>query len=142
MNPHNVIGDSDESAIVDPEIIANPAGSSSSAAAAAEDTLAAQVMPRQDRSDESDKWLMIEHVASDTGQARPSKTLDEVIKQTLIRLLGETRGNRRRTASLIGISRSTLYRMLERYDIGHVGRDPAKSRKSRVDRTVPPVPTE
>jgi hypothetical protein len=36
MNPHNVIGDSDESAIVDPEIIANPAGSSSSAAAAAE----------------------------------------------------------------------------------------------------------
>jgi hypothetical protein len=101
MNRHKVIGDSNESAIVDPEIIANRAGSSSSAAAAAEDTLA-QVIPRQDRSDESDKWLMIEHVASDTGQARPSKTLDEVIKQTLVRLLRETRGNRRRTASLLG----------------------------------------
>ena len=97
-------------------------------------------MPRQDGSDERDKWLTIEHVASDPGQARPS-TLDEVIKQTLVRLLRETRGNRRRTASLLGISRSTLYRMLERYDIGHVGRDAARLRKTRVDRAVPPEPT-
>ena len=78
-------------------------------------------MPRQDGPDEPDKWLTIEHVASDPGQARPS-TLDEVIKQTLVRLLRETRGNRRRTASLLGISRSTLYRMLARYGIDHVGR--------------------
>ena len=97
-------------------------------------------MPRQDGSDEPDKWLTIEHVASNRGQARPS-TLDEVIKQTLVRLLRETRGNRRRTASLLGISRSTLYRMLERYDIGHVGREAARSRKTRVDRAVPPEPT-
>ncbi|HEV7988293.1 MAG TPA: helix-turn-helix domain-containing protein [Candidatus Binataceae bacterium] len=97
-------------------------------------------MPRQDGSGEPDKWLTIEHVASDPGQARPS-TLDEVIKQTLVRLLRETRGNRRRTASLLGISRSTLYRMLERYDIGHVGREAARSRKTRVERAVPPEPT-
>jgi transcriptional regulator of acetoin/glycerol metabolism len=49
-------------------------------------------------------------------------TLDQVIKQTLVRLLRETAGNRRRTASLLGISRSTLYRMLARYNIDHVGR--------------------
>jgi transcriptional regulator of acetoin/glycerol metabolism len=95
-------------------------------------------MPRRDESDESNKWLTIEHAASDSGQARPS-TLDEVIKQTLVRLLRETRGNRRRTASQLGISRSTLYRMLERYGIGHVGRDAAKSRKPRIDRAMPPA---
>lgn len=49
-------------------------------------------------------------------------TLDEIIKQTLIRLLRETGGNRRRTANLLGISRSTLYRMLARYGIDNVGR--------------------
>ena len=60
--------------------------------------------------------------------ARPP-TLDEIIKQTLTRLLRETAGNRRRTASLLGISRSTLYRMLSRYGIDHIGR-PATARKS------------
>jgi DNA-binding NtrC family response regulator len=138
MNPHSVIADSDESAVVGPETIANQADSSSCAGASAAESLPAQAMPRRDESDETDKWLTIEHAASHPGKARPS-TLDEVIKQTLMRLLRETRGNRRRTASLLGISRSTLYRMVERYDIGHVGRDAAKSRKSRVDRAVPPA---
>jgi hypothetical protein len=67
-------------------------------------------------------------------------TLDEIIKQTLVRLLRETAGNRRRTASLLGISRSTLYRMLARYGIGDVGRTAALP-KSRVDPSVPSVPT-
>ena len=67
-------------------------------------------------------------------------TLDQIIKQTLVRLLNETAGNRRRTASLLGISRSTLYRMLARYGIGHVGRS-ATLRKSCVDPSVPSVPT-
>jgi transcriptional regulator of acetoin/glycerol metabolism len=49
-------------------------------------------------------------------------TLDEIIKQTLVRLLSETGGNRRRTASVLGISRSTLYRMIARYGLDHVGR--------------------
>jgi DNA-binding NtrC family response regulator len=43
--------------------------------------------------------------------------LDKVIKKTLIRSLEETDGNRRRAAGLLGISRSTLYRMLTRYGL-------------------------
>jgi transcriptional regulator with GAF, ATPase, and Fis domain len=44
--------------------------------------------------------------------------LDEVIKKTLVRSLEETEGNRRRAADLLGVSRSTLYRMLARYGLG------------------------
>ncbi len=47
--------------------------------------------------------------------------LDEVIKRTLVRSLEETDGNRRRAADLLGVSRSTLYRMLARYGIGENG---------------------
>jgi two-component system, NtrC family, response regulator HydG len=43
--------------------------------------------------------------------------LDEVIRKTLVRSLEETEGNRRRAADLLGISRSTLYRMLARYGL-------------------------
>jgi len=43
--------------------------------------------------------------------------LDEVIKRTLVRSLEETEGNRRRAADLLGVSRSTLYRMLARYGL-------------------------
>ena len=43
--------------------------------------------------------------------------LDNVIKRALIRSLEQTQGNRRRAADLLGISRSTLYRMLERYQL-------------------------
>ncbi|MDB5107661.1 MAG: two component, sigma54 specific, transcriptional regulator, Fis family [Candidatus Binatus sp.] len=44
--------------------------------------------------------------------------LDDVIKKTLVRSLEETEGNRRRAATLLGVSRSTLYRMLARYGLG------------------------
>ncbi len=43
--------------------------------------------------------------------------LDNVIKHTLIRSLEQTQGNRRRAADLLGVSRSTLYRMLARYGL-------------------------
>jgi DNA-binding NtrC family response regulator len=43
--------------------------------------------------------------------------LDDVIKKTLVRSLEEAEGNRRRAADLLGVSRSTLYRMLTRYGI-------------------------
>lgn len=62
--------------------------------------------------------------ASARGESDSAETptLDEVIKHTLVRSLRQTAGNRRRTANLLGISRSTLYRMLARYGIDTVGR--------------------
>jgi two-component system response regulator HydG len=50
-------------------------------------------------------------------------SLHEVMKDTLLRSLQKTGGNRRRAASLLGVSRSTLYRMLDRYGVGNVGRE-------------------
>jgi len=93
----------------------------------------------RDESGESNKRLIIERVASDPGKAWPL-TLDQIIKQTLVRLLSETAGNRRRTASLLGISRSTLYRIVARYGIDHVGRDGTSRGTSRKVRGEPPVP--
>jgi DNA-binding NtrC family response regulator len=51
------------------------------------------------------------------AESREPLLLDEVIKNALMRSLEETEGNRRRAADLLGISRSTLYRMLARYGL-------------------------
>lgn len=146
MNPHNVIADSSAQGVIGPESNVNSADSSSSRDLPRAEPLRLQVTsPR----DESNQWLTIEQLAADPGQARSIKirsvpipnpsgnapaealiavqdtwplTLDEVIKQTVIRSLRKTEGNRRRSASMLGISRSTLYRMLSRYGIDHVGR--------------------
>ena len=53
----------------------------------------------------------------DFGGEPPGFLLDDVVKKTLMRSLEETEGNRRRAAGLLGVSRSTLYRMLLRYGI-------------------------
>jgi Bacterial regulatory protein, Fis family len=129
MSSHSVAVGSDESAVVGPKIEANQTGPLSSTSASAAESARDRFVAHRNQSDERNKWLTIERVASDPGQAKPF-TLDQIIEQTLVRLLRETRGNRRRAASLLGISRSTLYRMLERYDIGHVGRDAINPRKT------------
>ena len=48
--------------------------------------------------------------------------LDNVIKKTLLRSLQQSGGNRRRAADLLGVSRSTLYRMLARYELDDASR--------------------
>jgi two-component system, NtrC family, response regulator HydG len=63
---------------------------------------------------------------SGLGKALPegslALSLDEVIRRTLLRSLEETGGNRRRAADLLGVSRSTLYRMLSRYGLADQGK--------------------
>jgi DNA-binding NtrC family response regulator len=44
-------------------------------------------------------------------------SLDELEKRYLIHLLEETKGNRTRTAEILGVNRRTLYRMAERFEI-------------------------
>jgi DNA-binding NtrC family response regulator len=151
MNPHNVIADSGAQGVIGPESNANSANSPSSNDVPRAAPLPLRVTPSRD---ESNEWLTIEQLAIDPGQARNIKirsvagsnapgnasteamaalqdtwplTLDEVIKQTVIRSLRKTEGNRRRSASMLGISRSTLYRMLSRYGIDHVGRAKAST---------------
>jgi two-component system, NtrC family, response regulator AtoC len=58
--------------------------------------------------------------AVDFGGEPPGFLLDDIIKKTLMRSLEETEGNRRRAADLLGVSRSTLYRMLTRYGISEI----------------------
>jgi transcriptional regulator with GAF, ATPase, and Fis domain len=67
---------------------------------------------------------------ADEAAAEWPLALDEVIKRALRRSLEETEGNRRRAAHLLGVSRSTLYRMLSRYRLG----ENPRSRGERVRR--------
>ena len=50
-------------------------------------------------------------------EAQSPFLLDNVVRKTMMQSLEETEGNRRRAADLLGISRSTLYRMLQRYQV-------------------------
>jgi DNA-binding NtrC family response regulator len=118
----------------DRETCVDQAGASASEAASVAEDRSGKVAPYRDRSDDPDTCLKTAQHASEQAQSKPL-TLDEIIKQTLLRVLRETRGNRRRTANLLGISRSTLYRMLERYGIDCVGRA-TRSHKPRADRAA------
>src|SRR5579863_1048896 len=73
-------------------------------------------------------------VAHTPAAERGPLLLDEVIKNTLVRSLEETEGNRRRAADLLGISRSTLYRMLSRYGLVDEGSRRGGSSGSDVNR--------
>jgi two-component system response regulator HydG len=48
-------------------------------------------------------------------------TLDALTRDALVRALRHARGNRQRAARILGVSRTTLYRMLVRYGLGGSG---------------------
>jgi len=51
-----------------------------------------------------------------------SMTLDEVKTRHVVRVLGETRGNKSRASKLLGINRRKLYRLMERFGLDGAGR--------------------
>jgi two-component system, NtrC family, response regulator AtoC len=81
----------------------------------------------------------IDHSASRSHSSRTTNhepwpfLLDDVIKKTLVRSLEETDGNRRRAADLLGVSRSTLYRMLARYGLDGGHHDPLEPGEDASD---------
>jgi len=96
--------DSDRISVEDlaPQILANQGLAVAPAPAplgAAEIDQFVSAMPADNRSDDSPLLL------------------DDIIKETLVRSIQHTGGNRRRAADLLGVSRSTLYRMLARFDL-------------------------
>jgi DNA-binding NtrC family response regulator len=69
--------------------------------------------------------IHISGMVSKTGIAEPvgeGRTLDEVERRHILRILEETGGNHLRAAETLGIHRRTLYRKLEKYkiDVGAV----------------------
>ena len=66
---------------------------------------------------EVDQVVALAHRTDNSACEDSQLLLDNVIKKTLIRSLEQTQGNRRRAADLLGVSRSTLYRMLARYEL-------------------------
>jgi DNA-binding NtrC family response regulator len=61
--------------------------------------------------------LQKDHDASDHQHIFPG-TLKALQREQVLKMLETTHGNKERAARLLGISRRTLYRLLERYGIG------------------------
>ncbi|HLL72248.1 MAG TPA: sigma-54 dependent transcriptional regulator [Pyrinomonadaceae bacterium] len=56
------------------------------------------------------------HEATADASDEPTRTLDELERQHILRVLEETGGNRERAAIILGISARTLYRKLREYE--------------------------
>jgi len=59
--------------------------------------------------------LKAEHIPVKEDDGLPLK--EEIKKQALIQSIRESNGNFKQAARLLGISRSTLYRQLEKYNL-------------------------
>ena len=53
-------------------------------------------------------------------------SLEEMTRRHLVRVLGATGGNKKRTAEILGIDRRTLYRMLDRFGMTKPGGSPVE----------------
>ncbi|HWC15611.1 MAG TPA: helix-turn-helix domain-containing protein [Terriglobales bacterium] len=51
-----------------------------------------------------------------------STDLEELERETILRVFEQTKGDKALTGRMLGISRATLYRKLKRYNIGSVGK--------------------
>jgi len=60
--------------------------------------------------------------ASEPVRSTPA-SLRELTREALVGALSHARGNRQRAARILGVSRTTLYRMLMRYGLESFGRD-------------------
>jgi len=58
----------------------------------------------------------VEPSTRDAGTDAPTRTLEELERQHILRVLEETSGNRERAAIILGISARTLYRKLREYE--------------------------
>jgi DNA-binding NtrC family response regulator len=70
-------------------------------------------------------------------------SLRELTRDALVSALKHARGNRQRAARILGVSRTTLYRMLVRYGLQSFGRDcddPNETQKDQYDDGVAPRP--
>jgi DNA-binding NtrC family response regulator len=68
----------------------------------------------------ADLPMSVSGMTSITGALEPEiggRTLDEVERRHILRILEETGGNHLRAAEILGIHRRTLYRKLEKYEI-------------------------
>jgi DNA-binding NtrC family response regulator len=88
------------------------------------DDLPAHILPRhvgaaaaQIPFDDSESNAVVAALPRSNPSEKSSMQLDGVIKETVLRSIQHTGGNRRRAADLLGVSRSTLYRMLARYGL-------------------------
>jgi DNA-binding NtrC family response regulator len=62
-----------------------------------------------------------------SGEGPLSDDLQALQKSKIVEVLGRVGGNKTRAARLLGITRRSLYRLLERYDLGD---HPTKGRPS------------
>ena len=80
-------------------------------------------------------------VAEDPAAAAPARTetvsLDDAMRQHLVDVLGQTRGNISRTAALLGISRNTLRARMDRYRLRERETAPRPAARPRVVSTPP-----
>jgi two-component system, NtrC family, response regulator AtoC len=68
----------------------------------------------------ADLPLHLSGMVSSQGAVEPvgeGRTLEEVERRHILRILEETQGNHMRAAEILGIDRRTLYRKLERYKL-------------------------